>query len=135
MVVAVSNTLSEVYPATAETVPNARRWATNFATQAGARPETVEAVKLAVSEAVTNVVVHAYRDRPGSLQLTAAMADDELWVLVADEGEGHQSPPEDPGLGWGLALIADACDQFMITERSGGGTELRMRFPLDRRRG
>jgi serine/threonine-protein kinase RsbW len=134
MVVALSNTLSEVYPATAEIVPHARRWATDFAAGAGATPETVEAVKLAVSEAVTNVVVHAYPDEPGPVQLTAAAAGDELWVLVADEGEGHQATPKDPGLGWGLALIADSCDQFMITERSGGGTELRMRFPLRGRR-
>lgn len=134
MSVAVRNTLSELYPATAESVPRARSWASNVASQAGAEPETVEAVKLAVSEAVTNAVLHAYRDEPGPVQLTAAEAGDELWVLVADEGEGHQSAPTDPGLGWGLALIADACDQLMITERSGGGTELRMRFPLGRRR-
>lgn len=134
MVVAVSNTLSEVYPATAEIVPHARRWAADFATEAGAPPETVEAVKLAVSEAVTNAVVHAYRDEPGQVQLTAAAAGDELCVLVADEGEGHQATPRDPGLGWGLALIADSCDQFMITERSGGGTEVEMRFQLDGRR-
>lgn len=133
MSVAVRNTLSESYPATAESVPRARRWATNFATWAGAQPETVEAIKLAVSEAVTNAVMHAYRDDPGPVQLTAARTGEELWVLVADEGEGHQTAPVTPGLGWGLALIADACDQFMITERSGGGTELRMRFPLGRR--
>lgn len=130
MVVAVQNTFSEAYPATPESVPRARRWATSFAEEAGAQPDTVEAVRLAVSEAVSNVVLHAYRDDPGMLQMTAAVAEDELWVLVADEGEGHQSAPVHPGLGWGLALIADACEKFLITERSGGGTELRMRFPL-----
>lgn len=133
MSIVVQNTLSEVYPATAESVPLARRWATRFAERAGAHPETVEAVRLAVSEAATNVVLHAYhdtRETPGTLQMTAAVADDELWVLVADDGEGHQSVPTHPGLGWGLAVIANACEKFLITERSGGGTELRMRFRL-----
>lgn len=131
MVVAVRNTFSETYPATPESVPRARTWATSLAQRAGARPETVEAVRLAVSEAVSNVVLHAYRDRPGTVQMTAATADDELWVLVADDGDGHQRVPLHPGLGWGLALIADACEKFLITERSGGGTEVRMRFRLE----
>lgn len=133
MAVAVRNTLSEIYPATAESVPHARRWGAEFAVRSGADSETVEAVKLAVSEAVTNVVLHAYCAAPGELQLTLAVAADELWVLVADDGRGHQSAPLEPGLGWGLALIADACEELMVTERSGGGTELRMRFPLRRR--
>jgi anti-sigma regulatory factor (Ser/Thr protein kinase) len=134
MVVAVRNTLSEVYPATADSVTHARRWAADFAAWSGADSETVEAVKLAVSEAVTNVVLHAYGNAPGELQLTLAVAEHELWALVADNGRGHQSAPLKPGLGWGLALIADACETFVITERSGGGTELRMRFPLPRTR-
>jgi serine/threonine-protein kinase RsbW len=130
MVVALRNTISEVYPATAESVPCARRWATNFAAEAGANQETVNSVRLAVSEAVTNVVMHAYAGA-GEFQLTVAVAEKELWVLVADDGRGHQRIPDEPGLGWGLPLIADAADRFVITERSGGGTELRMHFALD----
>jgi anti-sigma regulatory factor (Ser/Thr protein kinase) len=99
----------------------------------------IESVRLAVSEAVTNAVLHAYDDNPdeagprGEVQVTLALAQGEFWVLVADEGHGHQSAPSSPGLGWGLALIADACRHFLITERSGGGTELRMGFSLGAR--
>ena len=132
MVVAVRNTVSEVYPARAESVPLARQLAADLAAQSGADERTIEAVRLAVSEAVTNVVMHAYAETPGELQLTVAVAGEELWVLVADDGRGHQNVPETPGLGWGLALIADAAERFLITERSGGGTELRMRFRLPR---
>ena len=130
MVVAVRHSLSEVYPATPESVPAARSSAADFAADAGAPPETVEAVRLAVSEAVTNVVVHAYRGQAGDIHLTAAIAARELWVLVSDDGCGHQSPAERPGLGWGLALIAESSRDFLIAERANGGTELRMRFAL-----
>jgi len=130
MAVQVRNTVSAVYPATAESIPLTRRWATDFLAAIGASEETTEAVRLAVSEAVTNVVMHAYADEPGDLQVTLAVAEDELWVLISDQGRGHQNVPETPGLGWGLALIADAAQRFLITERSGGGTELRMRFNL-----
>jgi two-component sensor histidine kinase len=56
--------------------------------------------------------------------------DGELWILVADEGCGHQTASANPGLGWGLALIAEACDDFILAERSAGGTEARMRFDV-----
>lgn len=134
MVVAVRNTLSEVYPATAESVVAARNLAADFAAESGAPTDTVESVRLAVSEAVTNVVLHAYAPGEGSgpqtVQVTLALTGDEMWILVADDGRGHQADPISPGLGWGLALIADASDDFLITERSGGGTELQMRFGL-----
>ena len=130
---AIRNTRSRSYTALPASVGDARNWAAGAALEAGATPDVVEAVRLAVSEAVTNVVLHAYPEAPGEVHLTLAVADGEFWVLVADEGRGHQSRPTTPGLGWGLALIADACQDFMITERSGGGTELRMGFWLEQR--
>jgi serine/threonine-protein kinase RsbW len=134
-VLAVRNTRSHSYPAVPGAVTEARRWAAQAADRAGATPEVVEAVRLAVSEAVTNVVLHAYPDGPGEVRLTLAVADGEFWVLVADDGRGAQSAPVSPGLGWGLALIADACQDCVITERTDGGTELRMSFPLQAARG
>ena len=87
-------------------------------------------LRLAVSEAVTNAVVHAYRGRSGTVRVAGAVASGELWVLVSDGGCGYQTPPERPGLGLGLVLIADACDEFVIAERAEGGTEARMQFVL-----
>ncbi|HET9721382.1 MAG TPA: ATP-binding protein [Solirubrobacteraceae bacterium] len=121
---------SRFYPAVSRSVGDARNWAGEVAAGAGVAPDVVDSIRLAVSEAVTNAVLHAYGEEPGEVQLTLAVAEAEFWVLVADEGLGHQSTPSSPGLGWGLALIAEACQDFMITERSGGGTELRMGFPL-----
>jgi anti-sigma regulatory factor (Ser/Thr protein kinase) len=102
----------------------------DFAAACGALPADIDTIKLAVSEAFTNAVIHAYRSGPGDVQVTAALAGGELWVLVSDEGCGHQTPPVSPGMGLGLALIAQASEDFVITERSTGGTEVRMRFPL-----
>ncbi len=133
IVLALRNTRSQSYSAMPESVTEARRWAADAAACAGAGPEAVDSVRLAVSEAVTNVVLHAYQDGTGEVRLTLAVAEGEFWVVVADEGRGHQSPAVSPGLGWGLALIADACQDFMIMERSGGGTELWMGFALEQR--
>lgn len=122
--------LSETYAATEASIPVARHHAAAFAAAAGMAGDRLDALRLAVSEAVTNVVRHAYRGRPGDVGLTLGACDDELWVLVSDTGCGHHVAACDPGLGLGLALIADACDHFVLTERAAGGTEAQMRFTV-----
>jgi serine/threonine-protein kinase RsbW len=104
-----------------------------FAKQAGMAKDRIEGLRLAVSEAVTNVVRHAYPSGSGSVAVTVGKASDELWVLISDRGRGHQSHSPNPGLGFGLGIIAHECDELVIMERSGGGTEVRMRFMLSRR--
>lgn len=128
--IALRENLNQSYPAVRETVRKARNAVVAVAAAAGAAPEQVDSIKLAVSEAVTNSVVHAYREEPGAVHVIAALAGQELWVLVADDGRGFQHPSDRPGQGWGLALIAEAADNFEIATRSTGGTEVRMRFTV-----
>jgi stage II sporulation protein AB (anti-sigma F factor) len=125
-----NTTLNESYPALASTVPVARRALTEFAADAGVSPARLEEIRLATSEALTNAVVHAYREEPGTIYVTAAVVADELWMLISDDGCGLRARANRPGLGLGLALIAQASDDFMIVPRAAGGTEVRMRFDL-----
>ena len=122
--------LSETYPAVAASIQRARRSVAQFATRSGIRGAGLDAIRLAVSEAVTNAVLHAYPARAGAFHLTAAVAGEELWVLVADDGCGYKTPSRQPGLGWGLTIIAQQSEKYVITERAAGGTEVRMRFPI-----
>ncbi|MEA2159284.1 MAG: serine/threonine-protein kinase RsbW [Solirubrobacteraceae bacterium] len=123
--------LIQSYPAIPSSVPAARRELTEFAVRAGAELEQLEAIRLAASEALTNVVVHAYRGYAGRIYVNADLAGDELWILIGDDGCGLQSDYESPGLGVGLALIAQSSDGLTIMNRGSGGTEVRMRFRLD----
>jgi anti-sigma regulatory factor (Ser/Thr protein kinase) len=127
--------LSQSYPAVAGSVPRARNDVVAFAAQRGATERQLEAIRLAVSEAVSNAVVHAYNGAGdgdgGRVHVTAQIAARELWILVSDEGRGFQAPAHKPGLGWGLPLIAHMSDRLEIAERAEGGTEIRMRFPLE----
>jgi anti-sigma regulatory factor (Ser/Thr protein kinase) len=127
-------TLVKSYPAIPAAVPAARRELTDLAVAAGASPDMLEAVRLAASEAVTNAVLHAYPDSPGGVHVTAAVASTELWVLIADDGCGLDARSRRPGLGLGLALIAQVADDFTIRQRATRGVELQMRFDLARRR-
>jgi anti-sigma regulatory factor (Ser/Thr protein kinase) len=120
-----------------------RAEAGEFAARAGAEEEQVDRVRLAVSEAVTNVIEHAYpSDGPGRVHMAAAIEEGELIVLVSDDGLGMTSRPfgpapglglrgPSPGLGLGLALMADACDGLTISARSSGGVDVLMRFELE----
>jgi two-component sensor histidine kinase len=76
-------------------------------------------------------VRHAYGDETGEVHVTAALAGDELWVLIGDDGRGLETRAQSPGLGMGLALIASMSDDFCVVKRATGGTELRMRFRLN----
>jgi len=99
--------------------------------RAGAQREIVEAARLAVSEAVSNVVVHSYRDTsPGAFTLRVEWSGDVLKVTVRDDGCGMAPRMDSPGAGLGLPLIATLTESFSVTAPPGGGTEVSMTFPL-----
>jgi anti-sigma regulatory factor (Ser/Thr protein kinase) len=127
-------TFSDVRVARPDSVPALRHAVVDFARRAGADPEQCRAVQLAVSEAVTNAVLHAYGDDGGYVHVSATVAGDELWVLIADDGAGLNAPSRRPGLGQGLALIDAVSDSIAVLRRASGGTELRLRFGLRARR-
>jgi anti-sigma regulatory factor (Ser/Thr protein kinase) len=92
-------------------------------------------LRLAISEAVSNAVIHAYRDRerPGTVTVSVEVRPAEaVEVVVGDEGLGMSPRSDSPGLGLGLSLIATLADQ--VEHRSppdGSGMELWMCFRLD----
>jgi stage II sporulation protein AB (anti-sigma F factor) len=102
----------------------------DFATSIGAGDDLADRVRLATSEAVTNAVVHAYARCDGGIHVTAWLADDELCVLIADDGCGLRPRADNSSLGLGLTLIAELSNGFVAARRAGGGTELRMRFTV-----
>jgi stage II sporulation protein AB (anti-sigma F factor) len=125
-----AKTLSLTLTAEPESVPKARRALDDFAVAAGATGRQIDGVRLACSEAVTNAVLHAYREQPGDVYVTAAVASGELWILIADDGCGLEPRADRPGLGLGLGLISQVVDFLAVVPRAGGGTEVRIRFDL-----
>jgi anti-sigma regulatory factor (Ser/Thr protein kinase) len=100
-----------------------------IARECGLGRERVDDVKLAVSEAVSNAVQHAYRDRePGDITGTAHIEDGVLRIVIADSGIGMTPRPDSPGLGLGLPLIAQLADTVEVIS-NGDGTEIHMTFP------
>ncbi len=94
--------------------------------------EILSNIRLAVTEACTNVVVHAYPDdHEGPLEVTATMLDeDRLEVVVRDEGPGIGPRADSPGLGLGLPLIVSLTESVQLGRGADDRTEVRMTFPL-----
>jgi serine/threonine-protein kinase RsbW/stage II sporulation protein AB (anti-sigma F factor) len=112
-------------------VPVLRSAVAAFARASGVREPLLSSVKLAVSEAVTNAVLHAYVGlRPGPVRLHAWLEEDRLLVEVSDDGAGMMPRLDSPGLGVGLPFIADTADALDISASPRGGAQLRMTFQL-----
>ncbi|MGH2950322.1 MAG: ATP-binding protein [Solirubrobacteraceae bacterium] len=104
-----------------------------FLSDLGADPHSLADVLLAVSEIVTNCVVHAYRDTTGgAVAVEAHHRGDTLLLSVADRGSGMAPRHDSPGLGLGLPLVGRIAERVDIVAPSDGGTEVTMRFALNR---
>lgn len=100
-----------------------------IARECGLSDQRVGDVKLAVSEAVSNVVRHAYNGRdPGRVVATADVDDGTLRIVIADSGRGMAPRSDSPGLGLGLPLMAHLADTIDVI-RTDPGTEIHMTFP------
>jgi len=139
-------------------VPAARHSAARWAATEGANGPDLYRICLAVSEAVTNAVVHAYSHRDADaagrpaggaagdgagerteraegdgthqIHLRGVAAAEELTIFVADKGCGIGRALASPGLGLGLTVIDESCEELAIRSGAGGGIELEMRFRL-----
>lgn len=120
------------FPARPEHVSDARRQVLELARRSGVPEAVLTGVRLAVSEAVANAVLHGYRDgAAGEVTVLAETEDSRLDVVVSDEGCGMSPHLDSPGAGLGLPLIAELADSMSVQPgRTGQGTVLSMTFRL-----
>jgi serine/threonine-protein kinase RsbW len=118
------------FTASPEEIGAVRREVREYAERNGATDPN--GVALAVTEAITNAVVHAYIDapEPGEIEVIVQPLPDEeaIEILVCDEGRGMMPRTDSPGLGLGLPLVATLAERFEVQARAGGGTRVRMAF-------
>jgi serine/threonine-protein kinase RsbW len=97
-------------------------------------PEVLGDLKLALTEACTNSVRHAYTDGTGLVQIVYELHSDRLVVEVSDSGGGFEAPAARAGSrgpdelaegGLGIAIIEALSDELEIGEGDDGGSRLR----------
>ena len=117
-------------PARAENVAVARHAIGGLGDVIDVSDQTLADVKLAVTEACTNVVVHAYPAGDGPMGVRATVNDDLLRIVIIDQGRGILPRADSPGLGLGLPLIATLAESLELGTGRNEETEVRMTFRL-----
>ena len=132
------NSVKFIFPSKSVNEAFARSAVASFAAQADPSVAELADLKTAVSEAVTNCIVHAYRDEVGQITMTASLyADGRLTVVIADRGCGiedveramqpmYTTGGEDRA-GLGFAVMESFMDEVSVCSEVGKGTTVRMR--------
>lgn len=109
-----------------------------FVTQLNPTLEELGDIKVAVSEAVTNAVIHGYEGKGGRIRMTARLYDNELTVRVEDYGKGipdvlkameplYTTKPEEERSGMGFSFMEAFTDDLVVQSEPGEGTTVTMK--------
>ena len=109
-----------------------------FMTQLNPTVEEVADVKTAVSEAVTNSIIHGYEGKEGKISIECTLYDRMLEVTVEDKGVGMDdvkaameplftSKPELERSGMGFAFMEAFMDELQVESKPGEGTKVHMK--------
>jgi serine/threonine-protein kinase RsbW/stage II sporulation protein AB (anti-sigma F factor) len=108
-----------------------RALARRFTVDHCADADVLRSVLIASTEAASNSVLHGFVGRePGTIRVALGATEDEISLVIADDGAGMQPHLDGHGLGLGLPTIAQVASEVDIQSTIGGGTELRMRFSV-----
>lgn len=108
-----------------------------FASQLDPTIEELSDIKTAVSEAVTNAIIHGYEYREGLVLIESRINDDEIEIIIEDKGMGitdieqarepfYTSKPNLERSGMGFTVMETFMDSLQITSIKGEGTTVRM---------
>ena len=122
----------------------ARSTVAAFCVQANPTLEEINDVKTAVSEAVTNCVVHAYPDRVGEIVITASLDGENLKVTITDSGVGIKdinkarepfftTRPEQERSGMGFTVMESFMDSVNVSASLSGGLKVEMTKRFNKR--
>lgn len=123
------------FPSRPENVGLARVAVASLAAQLEFTLGEIEEIKVATSEAVSNAVIHAYRDKGGKVRITAAVDSTTLEVIVEDDGRGIEDVAQarqpsfstDPErMGLGFVFMESFMDEVEVRSAPGEGTRVRM---------
>ena len=136
------NKMKITIPAMSKNEALARSCIAAFAAQTDPTVEELSDLRSAVCEAVTNSIVHGYRDKSGDITITLKLTDDNcLYIKIADKGCGIEdvekameplftTAPEEERAGLGFAVMEAFTDSLKVNSRPGKGTTVTMKKKL-----
>ena len=130
----VINEIKVSFPSLSENERFSRLVVSGFASQLDPQVDEISDIKTAVSEAVTNSIVHAYKNEIGKIELVARIYDDnEIYIKIKDHGCGipdvkkameplFTTSPEEERAGLGIAVMESFMDKLKVLSKEGKGT-------------
>lgn len=115
-----------------------------FASQLDPTIEEIADIKTAVSEAVTNAIIHGYENEIGYIKIFVGIAGNTVEIEISDEGMGiddlelamqplYTSKPEMERSGMGFTIMENFMDDLQVESIDGKGTTIRMKKTIDRK--
>ena len=119
----------------------ARLFVTGFLTPLDPTVSEITEIKTAVSEAVTNAIIHGYAEQIGTVELFCAYKENKIYLEVADNGSGienitlakeplYTSKPDMERSGMGFTIMEAFMDHIHIESETGNGTRIYMEKTL-----
>lgn len=130
------------FPAKAENEALARVMTAAFVSQYDPTVSEITDVKTAVSEAVTNAIIHGYAEKKGEVELFCGFGAGRIYIEVADQGLGigditqareplYTSKPEMERSGMGFTIMEAFMEKVHIQSGAGLGTRIYMEKTLN----
>ena len=138
----ILNEIKVTMPSLSVNEGTARAVVSSFLVQLDPTVEELSDIRTAVSEAVTNSVVHGYRGTKGSIELTVrALPEREVYIRIKDRGCGindvkqaleplFTTAPEEERSGLGFSVMESFMDKLTVKSKVGKGTTVTMRKRL-----
>lgn len=136
------NEMKIILPSHSVNEGTARAAVSSFVIQSDPTVEELSDIRTAVSEAVTNAIVHGYRGTQGKIELTIKLlANREIYIKIKDSGCGipdieqameplFTTAPEEERSGLGFSVMESFMDKLAVKSRVGKGTTVTMRKRL-----
>lgn len=133
-----TNEMEIIFDSMSENEGFARVAVAAFATQMNPTLEEISDIKTAVSEAVTNSIIHGYGENLGKIRIWCAICEEELHIKIIDEGCGisniemamtplYTSKPEEDRSGMGFSFMEAFMDELRVESETGKGTCVNMK--------
>lgn len=131
----MKNQLKLSMQSVSDNVGIARLAAASFSAQLALTLSEIDEIKVAVSEAVSNAIIHGYETEEGMVDFTMYLYDDRIEYIVSDAGKGiadieearkpsYSSDPERMGLGF--SFMESFMDELCVQSEPGMGTTVKM---------
>lgn len=138
----VLNEIKFIMPSLSVNESTARAVVSSFLTQADPTVEELSDIRTAVSEAVTNAIVHGYRHKKGNVEITVRLLPKrEIYIKIRDKGCGipdikkameplFTTAPEEERSGLGFSVMESFMDKLTVKSQVNKGTTVTMRKRL-----